>query len=625
MSLLNVLQCKQGLCELQARWDSEWSEDALRALEDAALASTFGEQPASSEHVYAHLRILRGLRLAFGAARVQAVSSFEAAAVRLDDAAVLAETGAEAGATTEAGAAAGAKEACESSTCEHVRAALRWTKRAEAALALLRLLNTADSRGLREQLQAALDRSLIDADANAAAVLLCVDEDKLLTLPPQETVVATAAHADVVSVLLDDRHHRLTASAQMCGVLLECAVTQGHERTFAMLLDDARVNLEAFNAPAVLQSAATLARVSVVSALLAHPRVILSHNSIFSVAVHVALDIEFPCDNHCAILAALIRDQRVEDPLQHLANLLHRSMSINGSANIARVLLSDPRIDLHASFAEELLVMAVRNEAPVMFCTLLQHPRISVDAAALTRLFELAAKYRRTEIIDALLGDARLDFVDALPRALNAAAFMLGTSAESARWLQRIVQDPRTLALLTSTSSQGREVRDRSNLHGVLCHAMWFCDVGFVDVMLAEPCAVDPSAENDLSGLLAVQCASLEVILRMLADPRVLPSSSTTSVKERALMWSCNCGQFSVVERLLADDDVDPSVDGGCCLLFAVQRLEPDIAELLLACPRFRLTRACYDAAVHGARTTGFKRCIQLLESPRVVALLSQS
>lgn len=105
--------------------------------------------------------------------------------------------------------------------------------------------------------------------------------------------------------------------------------------------------------------------------------------------------------------------------------------------------------------------------------------------------------------------------------------------------------------------------------------------IEMVNRLLQDP-RVDPSAQGNLPLRLASQEGRLNVIDRLLQDPRVNPADHGNAT----LIIAAHNGHVNVVNRLLQDPRVDPAAQGNAALLVAAQQNHPEVIARLLQDPR---------------------------------------
>ena len=125
-----------------------------------------------------------------------------------------------------------------------------------------------------------------------------------------------------------------------------------------------------------------------------------------------------------------------------------------------------------------------------------------------------------------------------------------------------------------------------------------------VILLLAEP-KVDPSASLQV----AAECEHLEIVKLLLADPRVDP----TADDNRALIRAAQSGHVEVVKLLLADPRVDPTADDNSALHEAVLNCRLEVVKQLLADPRVDPSLAKGNDVLYMASIFGYLDIVNVL------------
>lgn len=165
----------------------------------------------------------------------------------------------------------------------------------------------------------------------------------------------------------------------------------------------------------------------------------------------------------------------------------------------------------------------------------------------------------------------------------------------------------------------------------------WACQLGqlsIVERLLQDP-HEDPSVNNNNAVRWAREFGHSKVVDRLLQDPRVsLPEFDFSELDcllaidqllrgcrfdvDKALLWACDTGRTTIVDRLLRDPRTDPSVDDNCAVVNACSDGQVAVVARLLQDPRVDPS-ASDNMAVKWASRNGHLAIVDmLLRDPRV-------
>lgn len=164
-------------------------------------------------------------------------------------------------------------------------------------------------------------------------------------------------------------------------------------------------------------------------------------------------------------------------------------------------------------------------------------------------------------------------------------------------------------------------------------------DVGTISRLLRTE---DPSANNNEAIRMAAKNGHIEIVYLLLQDPRVDPSANNNEaiawaitegfteifillwrdprirLNSRMIQHAAEEGSVEILRLLLADPELDPSINNNGAIRGAATTAHPESVQLLLADPRVDPT-ANYNEAIREAARLGRIETVQLLlQDPRV-------
>lgn len=411
------------------------------------------------------------------------------------------------------------------------------------------------------------------------------------------------------------------------------AAEHGHRRIMERLLAHERVDVVSLGARA-LRRAVMEGNAAIVELLLADARIDPNHRHPFEEEA-----ISFACEGgHDEVVAALLADDRVfvcEEfcrPLRraarggHLAivqRLLERLLAMPASPSDARALAggrAGPRVARTRSVRYAIHIAAARGHLTIVgallgaLATLAQVDRrddseygLAVeelepgleDQNSLADAVIVAARRGHVAVVDSLLCDALVQFVDPTGSALRGAA-QRGHCAT----VERLLLDARVNPALTDGSSVTALEAAASQGHLEIV----------LRLMADSRLGVQPLAIFDQALRQAAVNGHISVVKHLLADPRVNPAVDDNA----AIVGAAAGGHCGVVERLLADPRVDPAALDNRALQMVARSGHPAVVELLLADARVD-PAADDNGAIVGAAAFGRLAVVQrLLADPRV-------
>ena len=325
-----------------------------------------------------------------------------------------------------------------------------------------------------------------------------------------------------------------------------CAARWGCARICAMLLGDARVDVDAKHA--ALRIAAKYGHASVVSLVLADPDPHICPSS-----VEAGPTVDFSGSlNDCEIQGA--------DALQLAAEY--------GRADVIRVLLQDPRVLLD----EQYFVMQsaiVHNHAAAL-AALLADPRVDPSEWAVKLLAEASAfdgdGDGGTSMLSQLLAHPRVNPAARDNELVRSLARRYDATERSAAL---VLADPR----VDPSAQHNAAVKDAA-AHG---------KKALLELLLKDP-RVDPSAGDNAALRRAVSGGHAGVVRRLLRDPRVDPSADGHAWMKEAVAKA----QRDVVAIFLKDPRFDPTAHDNDLLCTAARKSYLHMLNLLLSDPRVR-------------------------------------
>jgi ankyrin repeat protein len=423
-------------------------------------------------------------------------------------------------------------------------------------------------------------------------------------------LAATAAHCDVVAVLVQDPRvnpglDKSFALEKYChagdttrvtellddpeldgglpGAILAAASGNGRTAIVQPLLTDSRVDPSVDEIVAI-RLASARGHDSVVELLLADPRV--------DPAAKNNHAIQFASSNgHEGVVKLLLADPRV-DPAAD-GNYAIRNASSNGRVSAAKLLLADPRVD-PAADGNYAIRYASSNGHEGVVKLLLAAPRVDPAADGNYAIF-FASYHGRASVVKLLLADPRVD-----PAVDSNWAIRDASGNGHVSVVKLLLADPR----VDPAADSNWAIRNASSKG----HA------SVVELLLAD-LRVDPAVDGNYAINLASYYGRASVVKFLLADPRVDPAADSNW----AIRYASSNGHEDVVKLLLADPRVDPAADGNYAIRNASSNGRVSVVKLLLADPRVDPGAQNSDA-IRYASYHGRASVVELLlEHPQVV------
>ena len=175
-----------------------------------------------------------------------------------------------------------------------------------------------------------------------------------------------------------------------------------------------------------------------------------------------------------------------------------------------------------------------------------------------------------------------------------------------------------------------------SRNNAAICIASRFGRLEVVERLLQDP-RVDPSTDNNHAIYVASRKGHLKVLERLLQDPRVDPliypnylisfvlGEDPSAYNNQAIRFASRKGQLKVVERLLLNPRVDPSACNNEAVLLASEKGRLKVVVRLLQDPRVDPS-AYNNYALRTASENGHAKVVEkLMQDPRVSSSLSKS
>ena len=282
--------------------------------------------------------------------------------------------------------------------------------------------------------------------------------------------------------------------------------------------------------------------------------------------------------NRDIVLAMLLEDSRFQK-LMTMSDIFNHAIEHN-SHLVIKLLLSKKALD------ESTINTGLRTAASVghlkIVEAILQEP---IDLA-LNEALTVACQYRRGNIVEILLKDARVDpsTRDQLPLHIACVKCCVGI-------VEMLLKDPRVVPdnkfLIHTLTKKFIPVTIMLLSHPSIdpCYEnnrpiTFACSTGqteVVELLLAFP-QVDPTVNNYEPLLSAVRLGYSDVVELLIKDERVSPDYGNN----KAIRMACEVGKFGIVELLIKDSRVDPSVDNNICAIYACHGGSKPILKLLL-------------------------------------------
>ena len=246
--------------------------------------------------------------------------------------------------------------------------------------------------------------------------------------------------------------------------------------------------------------------------------------------------------------------------------------------DLVRVLLQDPRIDI-SSQNNLAIQMASVGSSTELFTLLLEHLKINED-------FINAAKDGDLDKINILLTKSNIR-----PSIKNNLPLLLSFRNGHFEVFKRILQDPRIMfsapknLLLTEVVKSG---------HVDMLNSLLKCK------------GINPGS-NECDFLEAVSSGNLRIINRLLEDPRVDPSVK----RNHAVYLAAKTRNLDLLERLLEDHRVDPSDFNNIALFKASNQGFSEIVQKLLE--NQKVLNGSLSASLHCAELQRNQDIFQLL------------
>ncbi|KAJ3125533.1 hypothetical protein HK100_010747 [Physocladia obscura] len=149
-------------------------------------------------------------------------------------------------------------------------------------------------------------------------------------------------------------------------------------------------------------------------------------------------------------------------------------------------------------------------------------------------------------------------------------------------------------------------------------HAVQNKHMEIVLLLLADP-RVDPTIWNNFALVCAAEFGHADIVSLLLQDPRVDPSAR----KNESLYYACKNGHISIVKLLLANPQSDPDAENNLAIKTAVFNNRKKIVELLIADPRVDASDSDNEA-LKDAKTFKYFEIAQILMGDSRVAALSE-
>lgn len=273
---------------------------------------------------------------------------------------------------------------------------------------------------------------------------------------------------------------------------------------------------------------------------------------------------------------------------------------------------------------------AIRQNADQLVKVMLKDPSIDPNDSSngipeqpLLRIpIKLAAERNNLETLEVLLADPRVD-----PTLGDNLALLSATTHQAPEAANRLLQDARVAptspsTLLWAINSNNYQLFNRylragadpaSNNNEPIVYAAQLGRLDMVDRLLEDP-RVDPTAQGNAAIILAAQNGHPGVVDRLLQDPRVDPADQGNA----AIILAAQNGHLGVVDRLLEDPRVDPADQGNAAIILAAQEGRPDVVDRLLQDPRVDPSDRGNAAIILAAQNGHLEVVDRLLQDPRV-------